>query len=464
MAPNLFASVQKWDIEFEIGPEMLKSIMEYMVSFKNEVYFKFFSNRIFIQVVSSDNTQYSEVNIDGEGVQNYNANIPEGLGLEERYKSFSRDEQIKYRNIYITGEGIHKRVYCNLIDKNPTTPLGELLMFLGKNPIKVRIDTLYEKKIEFVMQKGMFIWWRLMDPNNDDTKKVENMPKVVSNIRDDASIGKAILTMEPGLFKRIASIGGKVGKGGNAHTRALFEADINKGMMIASGDTLRGRVLKLGVLGSNISDYANHNDYSDFDKKESKEINEFASKNKEDTIEDNDDNEENFDSIIPTGVVRIEDEDERENELGKDTFTGTGVEDSGTGEVEELSFATSDDIYRGKNKYDKRREERKVEKKRDFDDDLRKEEKKKSSKKKEKEDENIMDEAITNDLSSAEVDVKTQMWLEIPFMTPILKLNGLAPIIIEMRNGKPLVILQRPYPSCEVMLSIAPRIETDDSD
>jgi hypothetical protein len=36
--------------------------------------------------------------------------------------------------------------------------------------------------------------------------------------------------------------------------------------------------------------------------------------------------------------------------------------------------------------------------------------------------------------------------------------------MIEMRNGKPLVVIQKPFSDMTVLLTVAPRIETDDSD
>lgn len=462
MVQNLFASLRKWDIEFDMGPEMLRSILEYAASFRHELYIKFFDKRMFIQSRSSDNTQYTDITIDDDGLQNYNPNIPEGM--EEKYTNFTNDEKIKYRNIFITPEGPHKRVLLNLIDKSATTPMGELLMFLGKNPVKVKIDTLVEKKVEFGLQRGMFIWWRLMDPNSEDTKAVENMPSVVNRIRNNPNIGKAILTMEPGLFKRIVNLGGKPGKSGNAHTRGLFEIDVGSGLTVASGDNMRGRVLKLGVLGSNLTDY----DSLGNRKKESYES------------EKGDDRETDRETMEKEQPFVSQEEFQDDNNIGKDTDYDTeefqdddNIDNINEDLPEEISikddmfandevpFLTNDDISgrSGKNKQNKKKEEKNVR----FKNELDKEEKKKRSSKK-KEEENIMDEAITNDLSSAEVDVKTQIWMEIPYLAPILKLNGLAPIMIEMRNGLPLVVTQKPFLDMYVLLTIAPRIETDDID
>jgi len=472
MTTNLFETLKRYDIEFEIGPEMLKSMMEYMVSFRHELYVKFFSDRMFLQSRSSDNTQYTEIDLIGTGVQNYNANIPEGL--EERYKTFTRDEQIKYRNIYVTSEGVHKRVLLSLMDRNPTTPMAELLMFLGKNNIKIRIDTLYEKKIEFNVQRGMYIWWRLMDPNGEDTKAVENMPAAIKRIRSDTTIEKAVLTMEPGLFKRLASLGGKPSsKSGTSHTRAMFETDVNKGLTVASGDNMRGRVLKLGVLGSNLANYdelgnrkkdsfESVNSSDSFESIDNGQKEQPFGNTEEDTFGDDNDNGENDNdkSDSYNEVEEISSEDfvsDLSNPVSSDMFSGTTNVDG------EVPFLSQDDIS-GRSKQSKENKKKDYKKKTTkFEDDLeeqnRKDAKKKSKKKDESE--NLMDDAITNDLTSAEVSCKTQLWLEIPFLAPILKLNGLAPIMIEMRNGKPLVIIQKPYSDMSVLLTVAPRIETD---
>ena len=49
-----------------------------------------------------------------------------------------------------------------------------------------------------------------------------------------------------------------------------------------------------------------------------------------------------------------------------------------------------------------------------------------------------------------------------PFLAPILKLNGISPIVIEMRKERPIVLIQRPYTDMEVLLTVAPRVEAED--
>jgi hypothetical protein len=420
MAQNLFATLKQYDIEFLIGPEMLKNIFEYMVSFRNEVYFKCFRDKIFMQVRSSDNTQYSDITISKDGVQEYNANIPEDI--ESRYEKLTNEEKVRYRNISVTGEGAHKRVLLNMIDKNPTTPLQELTNFMGKGLIRVRIDTLVEKKIEFIMQRGLYVWLRLMDPNSEEAKMVENMPNVINKIRNNPDVSKAVMTMEPGLFKKLVFLGGKPSKESNSHTRAMIRVDDSHGMIAASGDTMRGRILKLGVLG----DSSSYNETSDEDNK--KEDNEFLDGEKE-----SEDNYEDTDEFVPTVDIK---------------------EDMFAEEKEEIQFLTASDIYKPKDK--------KKDKVIDFSTSTSKEDKKK--KKSKKEEEIIMDDAVSNDLSSVEVEMPQSMWLEMPFLAPLLKLGGLAPILIEMRPDRPMVVLQKPFPDTAVLLTIAPRVENDDSD
>lgn len=463
MANNLFATLTRWDIEFEIGPEMLKSLMEYIISFRQEMYIKFFANRMFLQARSSDNTQYSQIDIEGTGVQNYTPNISEGI--ENRYKTFTKDEQIANRNIFITSEGPHKRVLLALSDRNPTTPMQELLMFLGKNNVKVKIDTLYEKKIEFTTQRGLYIWWRLMDPNGEEAKSVESMPALIDKIRGDVSVGKAVLTMEPGLFKRLCNLGGKPSsKSGNSHTRAMLETDINKGLTVASGDNMRGRVLKLGVLGSNLENYdelGNRKKQQDINYDSFESSNESSNNEKLTeqpfAISDPITNEGDEDDTFGNDDDNNDDNSYNEEDIGSIVSVSSNIDTSI--EIDgEMPFLTNDDIS-GRSKQSKDSKKKDYKKKTtQFEDDLEKAEKKKSSKKKE---ESLIDEAVTNDLTSAEVSIKTQMWMEIPFLLPILKLNGMAPILIEMRNGKPLVVIQKPYSDMTVLLTIAPRVETD---
>lgn len=436
MSTNLFSTLKKWDIEFSIGPDMLKNILDYMTSFRNEVNFKFFRDRIFIQARSTDNTQYTDVRIEAEGVNDYIVNIPEDI--EDRYNNFSKEEQISFRNISVNYEGAHKKVCVNMIDKSNNTPLNEISTFVGKNLVKVRIDTLAEKKIEFSTQKGLYIWMRLMDPNNEDAKAVENMPNVVNKIRNDPNIGKAILTMEPGLFKKLCFLGGKPGKESSSHTRGLFEIDAEKGMSIGSGDNMRGRVLKIGVRGSNLETYDEYDGGIKYDKVTSSNVNEDI------TSSNNGEDEDNYGESESDVVIGAGSDTGSDTDIFSDTDSTENVPDL----MVEAAFLTDKDIYgKKKDKKIETDEDKKVDKK----------------KKKFKEEENVMmDDAITNDLLSAEVGTNQKMWMEIPFLSPILKLGGLAPIVIEMREGKPMVVIQKPFNDTEVMLTIAPRLESDD--
>lgn len=65
-------------------------------------------------------------------------------------------------------------------------------------------------------------------------------------------------------------------------------------------------------------------------------------------------------------------------------------------------------------------------------------------------------------LLGIEVDAAQHVYLEKDYIIPFTKLKGLSPIVVEIRTDKPVVLEQKPYNGLRAMLTIAPRIESDE--
>jgi hypothetical protein len=70
--------------------------------------------------------------------------------------------------------------------------------------------------------------------------------------------------------------------------------------------------------------------------------------------------------------------------------------------------------------------------------------------------------APMDQLLGMDVDSTQYIYLAKEFLVPFTKLKGLAPIIIEVRTDKPIILEQKPFGGIKVVLAIAPRIESED--
>lgn len=61
-----------------------------------------------------------------------------------------------------------------------------------------------------------------------------------------------------------------------------------------------------------------------------------------------------------------------------------------------------------------------------------------------------------------EVDSTQYVYLSKEYLVPFMKLKGLSPIVIEVRTDKPIVLNQKPYNGISALLTVAPRIESED--
>ncbi len=65
-------------------------------------------------------------------------------------------------------------------------------------------------------------------------------------------------------------------------------------------------------------------------------------------------------------------------------------------------------------------------------------------------------------LLGIDVDSTQFVYLSKEFIMPFTKLKGLSPIVIEVRTDKPIVLEQKPYNGITALLTVAPRIESEE--
>lgn len=65
-------------------------------------------------------------------------------------------------------------------------------------------------------------------------------------------------------------------------------------------------------------------------------------------------------------------------------------------------------------------------------------------------------------LLGMEVESTQFVYFNKEYMLPIAKLKGLSPIIIEVRTDKPIIFQQKPYNGITALLTVAPRIESEE--
>ena len=70
--------------------------------------------------------------------------------------------------------------------------------------------------------------------------------------------------------------------------------------------------------------------------------------------------------------------------------------------------------------------------------------------------------AQLDQLLGLEVDSTQYVYLSKEFLMPFTKLKGLSPIVLEVRTDKPIVLQQKPYNGITALLTVAPRIESED--
>lgn len=226
--------LEKWDISFSMNCEIFRNIMEFLTKIHTDIIIKFYKDKIFIYMVSMDDIQYVELSISIGDVLDYDAgfyteSISNALEVNDNPTDSNPDE---FR--------------LAIIDMKDT--IDEIGLSIEKDQlIGVRIDTLYHKKVEFHCPDGMIYWSRLIAPNTEGNvlSKLDNIYNITRKIRNDSSIPKNILTMEPSSFSKLCKIGSK-SSGKNKDSDKFVTMNISdNGIFAASGDTTKGRILIL---------------------------------------------------------------------------------------------------------------------------------------------------------------------------------------------------------------------------
>lgn len=368
--------LKEWDVSFGINGEVFNNIMEFISDISTDIPMKFYKEKIFVNLKSPDNVQYAEIEINASDVLDYKPGL-NGDPNRKDAKSIIKGAEGDYKAILIDMRGI----------------MEEMSPFVQKDDIIViRVDTFYQKRIEFHCPGNVIIWAQLMDPSVV-LKNIEKLPEIIRNVRNNTSLKKGSAIIEPATFNRICSIGGKGGKKRDIDERIFIELDKKDGLYITSGDRLKGRIFELKpteVGGSHA-----------------------------------------YEERMTEGEMEGMD-------MGMDMGMSMGMESmEGIDDAQNMEDMNTDDIpgfAPGKN-----------------DEDKKKGEKKKSDSK-----------APIDQLLGMEVDSTQHVYLSKEFIIPFTKLKGLSPIVVEVRTEKPIIIEQRPYNGIRALLSVAPRIESEE--
>ncbi len=312
------------------------------------------------------------------------------------------------KSIFKGPEGEFKGI---LIDTKGT--MEDIQSFSQKDDIiNVRIDTTYYKRIEFHCPGNTVIWAQLIEPTAL-LKSLEKLPEIIRKVRNNPDIKKASVIIEPQTFNRICNMGGKGGKKRDIDERVFIELDKQDGLFISSGDRLKGKIFNLKPVDivSQLGEYG-----------------------------------EGFGSVSPVDSTYEEDI------MGGAGMEGIGMEgidtaDIGMSEVitdeseglegmvdsspEEIPFAPSSFVPEIKedNKPEKQKQDNR---------------------------------AQVDQVLGMEIDATQFIYMQHEFLGPFMKLKGLSPISIEVRTDRPIIIEQRPFNGIKALLTIAPRIESEE--
>lgn len=393
--------LKEWDVSFGINGEVLINVLSFMSEINAEIPMKFYPDKIFLHQKSPDNIQYAELEISSQDVMDYKPNL-EGDPARKDAKSIFKGPEGDFKGVLIDIKGT----------------VEELGTFAQKDDIiTVRIDTTYFKRIEFHCPGNVVLWSQLLEPTAL-LKSLEKLPETIRRVRNNPDIKKASVIIEPQTFNRICSIGKGGGGGGKKRDideRVFIELDKKDGLFISSGDRLKGRffALKPVDIVSQLGDYGG-----------------------------------GFDNVGITegtyeGDVLGNMEEAGMDEVGAGELDGVeGInaitdsmidasDDMSSGPLEVPDFAPSSFVPA-------KREEEKPEKKK------------------------FENRAQVDQVLGMEIDSTQFIYMQQEFLGPFSKLKGLSPISIEVRTDKPIIIEQRPFNGIKALLTIAPRIESEE--
>ncbi len=390
--------LKEWDVSFGINGEVLTNVLSFMSDINAEVPLKFYRDRIFMHQKSPDNVQYAELEISSQDVMDYKPTL-EGDPNRKDAKSILKGPEGEFKGVLIDTKGT----------------IEDIQAFSQKDDVvNIRIDTTYYKRIEFHCPGNKIIWAQLLEPTAL-LKSLEKLPEIIKKVRNNPDIKKASVIIEPQTFNTICNMGGKGGKKRDIDERVFIELDKQDGLLISSGDRLKGKIFNLKPVDivSQLGDYG-----EGFGS-----VNPIGGDYEGDMIE----------GMAPPGM----------EEMGMQGMEGMeGFQDVEKGGVLEgmTDMVENDDIpdFAPSSFVPEVREEKKQENK--------------------KQD----NRAQTDQVLGMEVDSFQFIYMQNQFLGPFSKLKGLSPISIEIRTDRPIIIEQRPFNGIKALLTIAPRIESEE--
>lgn len=352
-------TLDKWDVEFTINQEILYNILNYISDINTDFIIKFYKNRIFIQLKSPDNIQYTEINIASNALGEYKPGL-------EGYKNLHYDPIFDDDNIGKVIENAKGDEYKAVIVDFKGIMTNIKFVIEKDDFVVIRIDTLDTGTgiMEMIFPGGIKFWTQTIYCIQKHTikKSLEKLPYIIKRGRIDPKIHSAKVKLEPKTFAKMCATFRFTGKARDIDKRIYIKLG-KQGLDIISGDKLVGRLFQVKNIDDSITDTLENIDLA---------------------------NEEDIDNAI----IKME------NELN------THGKEKKKGKTEKIG-------------------------------------------------------AVLDLLYDLVVDSDQIVYIVSDYILPFLRLKGLTPIILEIRGDKPIVLQQTLCPGIDILLSVAPRIESE---
>jgi len=414
---------EKWDIGFDINAEILGNVMGFMGPFNDDVPIKFFADKLSIRQTNNANVAYTEIDVSIGKLQNYDANIGEKEINRSKVGSGSGSE---------SGSGGDEPYKLVMISASDIT--DEVLSYVTKESlVTIKIDSIYRKTIQFSTPGGFSVWTKLLD-TSQELKRLDSVRTIIGKVRSNINIPKAVLTFDAETFKKMCVLGAKAKDKTEFMTMQIHR---EKGIALYSESTMMGRVLRIGCAGG-ADDSSGTGDSGTGGN---------AGYGSDTYNEDTDD-------VDKTSKIETSNVNESQSYRPDDDYDGGDESDGG-----------SNDSRGDDSKYFQDIMGRSILADTNIDKSKRRKGKEDKIYKKEKDKKDRSENIINNTASKLyQLDMNKDFidtMFSREYLAPMLKLKGMGFVVMEVREGKPIIIEQELYDGCRVLLTIAPRMKDD---
>ncbi|HEY9245285.1 MAG TPA: hypothetical protein VIO11_00410 [Candidatus Methanoperedens sp.] len=211
-----------WDVRFQMSGKLFSEILSFLIEIESDVPFKFYKERIFINMAPYKKSLYTEVEIKKDLLDSYD--IKWGKNGDNK-----RDGD-KYKLVIIDLKSMVKEIAKFVKDKKKIT---------------IKIDSLITMRAEFIIEDSKMIeelnvWRTLINPKDFNEKRVLELNQKISDLRNGGNKAELILPHE--IFERICTLKKK-----KRYIDIILLFYVNKeGMIMYSGNIVdKGRMLQV---------------------------------------------------------------------------------------------------------------------------------------------------------------------------------------------------------------------------